>query len=135
MSTGNRDKHDRGRKNASGFKGVSYRKDKGDWKAAICVNYKVTHLGIFNTPEEAHAAYRKAYSELNREKVEVVRMETQADKRFLVKRADDESHASEKWVGANSREEASLEGAIALGVNELEEVRVLMEFMSGEYYV
>jgi len=44
--------------NTSGFKGVT--RDNNKWKAQICVNRKVIHLGNFNTPEEAHAAYVEA---------------------------------------------------------------------------
>ncbi len=41
--------------NTSGYKGVSHRRNK--WRAYITVDWKTKHLGVFNTPEEAHAAY------------------------------------------------------------------------------
>lgn len=44
-------------KNTSGFKGVSYFKRDGNWKAQIQINGKNKHLGLFDTPEAAHAAY------------------------------------------------------------------------------
>lgn len=45
--------------NNSGFKGAHFRKDRRTrrWAASICVNYNQIHLGFFDTPEEAHAAY------------------------------------------------------------------------------
>lgn len=43
--------------NKSGHKGVSWFKRDGRWRAAIVVNRKCTHLGLFDTREEAHAAY------------------------------------------------------------------------------
>ncbi|TOK48269.1 hypothetical protein CGI18_07190 [Vibrio parahaemolyticus] len=39
--------------NQSGHVGVSYAKDRGKWRAAICVDYKTIHLGSFDTIEEA----------------------------------------------------------------------------------
>lgn len=42
--------------NKSGFKGVS-RSTHGRWQAQIRVNGKNRGLGLFDTPEEAHAAY------------------------------------------------------------------------------
>ncbi len=46
--------------NTTGFKGVSFRKDIGKYTAYI--NYKKLkkHLGVFDTPEEAYAAYCEA---------------------------------------------------------------------------
>ncbi len=43
--------------NTSGFRGVSFFKPHGKWKAQIVLNGKARHLGYFATPEEAHAAY------------------------------------------------------------------------------
>ena len=48
------------RNNSSGFKGVVYEKDRGTWRALICLDRKKIHLGRFSTPEAAHAAYKKA---------------------------------------------------------------------------
>jgi hypothetical protein len=46
----------RGRNNTSGYKGV-WRAASGRWTACITVNYRQIHLGRFDAPEEAHAAY------------------------------------------------------------------------------
>lgn len=40
-----------------GLLGASWSKSAGAWQAQIQVNGKNIHLGIFATPEEAHAAY------------------------------------------------------------------------------
>ncbi len=42
--------------NKSGFKGVCWDRGAGKWRAYIVVEYKQTHLGVFDTAEEAHAA-------------------------------------------------------------------------------
>jgi len=47
-------------RNTSGFKGVSKRANDGKWIAQIKKNGKVTWLGSFDDPAEAHAAYCKA---------------------------------------------------------------------------
>jgi hypothetical protein len=56
--------------NKSGFKGVIKISDK--YRAAIRINGIKTHLGHFNTPEEAHEAYcnaaREYFGEFAREK-------------------------------------------------------------------
>lgn len=44
--------------NKSGFKGVC--RYKGRWLAQIQTNGKCRHLGMFDNPEDAHAAYMKA---------------------------------------------------------------------------
>ena len=46
--------------NTSGFKGVSWRKDTKRWEARI----KNKHLGYFDTPEQAKAAYDAAAARL-----------------------------------------------------------------------
>lgn len=46
--------------NQSGFKGVIFHKESGKWRAVINANKKRHRLGLFDTPEEAHAAYCKA---------------------------------------------------------------------------
>lgn len=43
--------------NTSGFKGVSFHKRAGKWRADIKVNYRPIYLGLFATREDAHAAY------------------------------------------------------------------------------
>lgn len=50
------------RNNTSGIKGVSYRKDRGKWRAYIKIKRKNIFLGNFDTKEEAIAA-RKAAEE------------------------------------------------------------------------
>jgi hypothetical protein len=49
--------------NKSGFKGVGFVKRLGKFIAAISIDKRNKHLGVFNTAEEAHAAYRKAARE------------------------------------------------------------------------
>jgi len=46
--------------NTSGYKGVCWFKRKKRWKSTIHVNKKTIHLGFYNTPEEAYAAYCEA---------------------------------------------------------------------------
>jgi hypothetical protein len=46
--------------NTSGYKGVSWHKQHRKWRAYINTQKYQKHLGLFDTPEEAHAAYRKA---------------------------------------------------------------------------
>jgi hypothetical protein len=55
------------KRNKSGFKGVSWHKGCGKWRAQICVNRKKKYLGLFDAPEDAHAAYSKAAKELHGE--------------------------------------------------------------------
>lgn len=43
--------------NTSGYKGVCLIKKTGKWHAQITVNWKNIHLGYFQTPEAAYAAY------------------------------------------------------------------------------
>jgi hypothetical protein len=45
--------------NTSGFKGVSYKADKGKWKSYIAVNGRQIHAGYFNTAAEAARQYNK----------------------------------------------------------------------------
>ena len=46
--------------NTSGFKGVSWRKQKKRWRASISLNKKQIHLGYFSNKEEASKVYKKA---------------------------------------------------------------------------
>lgn len=46
--------------NTSGFKGVSWHRARGKWRASISVNNRTKQLGHFDTPEDAHAAYLAA---------------------------------------------------------------------------
>lgn len=48
------------RNNASGYRGVSYMRSTGKWRANITVDYRQVHLGSFVTAEEAFAARRAA---------------------------------------------------------------------------
>jgi hypothetical protein len=50
------------RNNACGLKGVSAHGDR--WCATICKNGRIRHLGLFPTPQAAHAAYAKAARKL-----------------------------------------------------------------------
>lgn len=51
--------------NTSGFLGVRFEKRRNNWIAQISVNRKTFHLGTFNSPEAASAAYEKARRELH----------------------------------------------------------------------
>lgn len=53
--------------NESGFRGVSFHKSRGRWCARIKRNGRDAHLGLFNTPEEAAAAYQQAAEEIQGE--------------------------------------------------------------------
>ena len=49
--------------NTSGYKGVCWVKRAKKWSAAIAVNGKTIHLGYYDIPEEAHAAYLRSKRE------------------------------------------------------------------------
>lgn len=49
----------------SGLKGAYYHKKTGKYFSSICKNYKTMYLGLFNTKEEAHAAYCEAAKKLH----------------------------------------------------------------------
>jgi hypothetical protein len=55
------------RDSTSGFKGVSFYTSAGKWGANINKDGRRHYLGLFNTPEEAHAAYCEAACELHGE--------------------------------------------------------------------
>lgn len=55
------------RNNTSGFKGVSFYKRNGRWRAGIGANGKQKTIGYFDSPEEAYAAYCNAAKELHGE--------------------------------------------------------------------
>jgi hypothetical protein len=50
-------------RNCHGVKGISRRPDTGKWQAEIKVNQRKIYLGVFVSPEEAHAAYLAAARE------------------------------------------------------------------------
>jgi hypothetical protein len=47
-------------KNTSGMRGVYWRKEYGKWRAMICVNYRIIHLGHFTDKITAAHARRQA---------------------------------------------------------------------------
>ena len=51
--------------NTSGFKGVSFSKQKGKFEARIRANGRRIHLGFFDLPEDAGAAYEAAATQLH----------------------------------------------------------------------
>ena len=53
--------------NKSGFKGVSWKRQHKKWVAQINHNNKKIHIGYFDTPELAHAAYIAATIKLQGE--------------------------------------------------------------------
>jgi hypothetical protein len=53
-----------GTRNKSGYKGASWNKRDGVWRAFISRNGKTRHLGTFETAEQAHSAYCRAAKEL-----------------------------------------------------------------------
>jgi hypothetical protein len=53
----------RRKNNSSGFRGVSYHKITGKWKAQLYTKYKFYYLGLYDTPEEASEAYLKKAKE------------------------------------------------------------------------
>jgi hypothetical protein len=54
----------RPRTNASGFKGVHFRRATGKWRAQISKDGRARYLGQFSTPQAAHAAYVAAARDL-----------------------------------------------------------------------
>jgi hypothetical protein len=55
------------RANTSGFKGVSFDGRRSKWQAYININDKQRNLGLYATPEAAHAAYCAASAKLHGE--------------------------------------------------------------------
>ena len=53
--------------NTSGFKGVTYNKDRNKWQAKIWRNNKAIHLGRYPSAQGAFAAYCKASREYHGE--------------------------------------------------------------------
>lgn len=52
------------KRSAGGLLGA-HKTKYGRWQAAICVNRKQIHLGMFDTPEDAHSAYLAAKREMH----------------------------------------------------------------------
>lgn len=50
--------------NTSGYKGVTFDKSKGKYKASIGLGYKRIHIGYYCTAEEAGEAYKRRANEL-----------------------------------------------------------------------
>lgn len=50
--------------NTSGYKGVSFKKDKGKFRSEIKISGRRIHLGYFTDPATAHAAYAEAANRL-----------------------------------------------------------------------
>ena len=61
-ATNAENQHNRGKKsnNTSGFMGVSWNKNDGRWWAKITIDRRQIHIGRFDCPKEAHAAYCRA---------------------------------------------------------------------------
>lgn len=57
----------RRRHNTSGYKGVVWHARAGKWAAYVRHNDRPNYLGLFVTPEEAHAAYCEAAKRLHGE--------------------------------------------------------------------
>ena len=62
---GNQHNQGKNKRNSTGFKGVSER--KGRYQASIGFQGRLRYLGRYDTPEEAHEAYKKAAIELHGE--------------------------------------------------------------------
>ncbi|MBB3802042.1 hypothetical protein FHR47_002290 [Xanthomonas arboricola] len=54
------------RNNTSGFIGVTWNARKEKWQAQITLNGNHRQVGLYATPEQAHAAYLAAKAELHR---------------------------------------------------------------------
>jgi hypothetical protein len=52
-------------RNKSGFKGVSWSSSHKKWCAQIMINRKLTNLGYYLTPEQAHEVYKVAAIQLH----------------------------------------------------------------------
>jgi hypothetical protein len=50
--------------NKSGYKGVSFNKEKQKYEACICIDKKTIHLGLFNSAIDAAIAYKNSETKL-----------------------------------------------------------------------
>lgn len=64
-SAENHQNRSKSKNNTSGFMGVTWAKHANKWQSRICKGGKNHHLGYYDTPEEAHAAYVKTKAELH----------------------------------------------------------------------
>lgn len=60
------------RNNISGFIGVTWYARTSRWRAAIQVNGRQIHIGYFDTPEQASAAYQRAKGRLHGAKSSII---------------------------------------------------------------
>lgn len=51
--------------NRSGVKGVHFKKQAGKWHGQVCLNYRIHHVGLFDSLEEAAVAVRAKREELH----------------------------------------------------------------------
>lgn len=56
----NQQNRPKNKNNTSGFKGVSYHKGIGRWRATISANGRKAHIGWYDNPEDAGTAYLQA---------------------------------------------------------------------------
>jgi len=66
-ASGNSQNRGMGKNNTSGIKGVCWHKTTSKWLAFIRTNGKQRHLGLFDTKEQAGAAYAQAAKNLHGE--------------------------------------------------------------------
>jgi hypothetical protein len=45
--------------------GIAWRNDRKKWRVYITINHKEKYIGLFNTEQEAHEAYMKAFNEIH----------------------------------------------------------------------
>ena len=69
LATKKQNQYNRGknRRNTSGYKGVGWDKRYKKWAARIVVSGKTKHIGYYDSPELAHAAYCEKAKELHGE--------------------------------------------------------------------
>ena len=61
----NKQNLDKPESNTSGFMGASFHKKSGKWAANIKMSGQARYLGLYKTPEEAHAAYMSAKQDIH----------------------------------------------------------------------